>query len=66
MREALTIAVLLYLAAGYAASQYFALTGRAMEYAKLVDIPQIRLFSLVLLVAAAVLAFVHETETEPR
>jgi hypothetical protein len=64
LRDGLTLAALLFLGAGYAASQFFALTGRADKYASLIDIPQVRMLSLLLLLAAVALAFVRESREE--
>lgn len=50
------------LTAGYAASQWMTLQGRAAEWAAKVDQPPIRLLALVLLLAATALAFVPDRE----
>lgn len=53
---------LVMLAVGYAASQWFFFTGRAKEYATLVDVPSLRMLSLIILVALITLAFVPMRE----
>lgn len=53
------------LAVGYASSQWFFFHGRASEYAKLVDVPSIRLLSLVILLAFIALAFTSDQGDQP-
>ncbi|MBL8060293.1 MAG: hypothetical protein JNK63_06215 [Chthonomonas sp.] len=50
------------LAIGYAASQWFFFNGRAKDYALLVDVPSVRMLSLVILLAFIALAFVPNQE----
>jgi len=65
LRYSLTVAALLALAAGYAASQYAFFNGRAPEYAQTVDRPAVKILALVFLVAAIAFSFVPDKE-EPR
>ena len=48
------------LALGYGASQWFFFQGKATEYARLVDVPQVRLLSLGLLGILVALYLVKE------
>ncbi len=64
LRRLLSYIVLSLLTLGYLASQWAALTGVAPDYAARVDIPQVKLLSLLLLVAALVLAFIPDREAE--
>ena len=58
IRSGLLGFTLVMLTFGYAASQWFFFNGRAKEYATLVDVPSLRMLSLVLLFAFIALAFV--------
>jgi hypothetical protein len=42
MREAITVGGVLLLMLGYGASQWFALTARATEWARVIDVPAVR------------------------
>ena len=64
IRQLLSYVVLTLLTLGYLASQWAALKGTAHEYAARVDIPQVKLLSLFLLIAALVLAFIPDREVE--
>lgn len=66
LRDALALASVLLLAVGYAASQYYALTGRAPEYVSLIDKTPIGVVSLLLLVAAFIFAFIPEREVDSK
>lgn len=48
------------LAVGYAASQYAYFSGRAADYAAVVDQPAVRYVALALLLACIVLAFIPD------
>lgn len=48
------------LALGYGASQWFFFQGKATEYARMVDVPQVRLLSLGLLGVFIALSLVKE------
>ena len=48
------------LALGYGASQWFFFQGKATEYARMVDVPQVRLLSLGLLGVFIVLSLIKE------
>lgn len=62
LRLALTVASLGLLALGYAASQFYALTGRAAQYSTLIDVAPVRWLALLLFIGAVVLCFVPEPE----
>lgn len=66
LRTALALASILLLTVGYAASQFFALNGRAAEYVALVDKSSLAPVSLLILLAAIVLAFVPDREANDR
>jgi hypothetical protein len=65
LRRLLSYMVLALLTLGYLASQWAALNGSASDYAARVDIPQVKLLSLALLIAALALAFIPDREGEP-
>lgn len=65
-RLAVSLALTVLLAGGYAASQWAALTGQAVDYAKRVDVPTIQALALVLLVAVVALAFIPERTDEAK
>lgn len=50
--------VALLLCAGYAGSQWFALTGRASEWARIVDVPSVQGLAAALLLGLLVLGLV--------
>ena len=65
LRYSLTVAALLALAAGYAASQYAFFNGRAAEYAQTVDTPFVKILALLILLVAIALSFLPDKE-EPQ
>jgi len=65
LRYLLSIVALLALAVGYGASQYAFFTGQAPQYAQAVNHLAVKMFALLLLVAAVVLAFIPENK-EPQ
>lgn len=64
LRFALSVFSIVALGVGYLASLVFSLTGRASEWATRIDNPTVSAFALLVLVAAVVLAFIPEKETE--
>lgn len=65
-RLVLSAVAVLWLLGGYLLSQYEQLLlGNPAGYAASVDVPQVRLLSVVLLVGAIALAFVPEKENDP-
>lgn len=64
LREVLSIVVVLFLGIGYAGSQWSALNGLARSWAVAIDKPAVAQFSLLLLVAAIVLACVRAKREE--
>ena len=64
LRNALTLASLLFLTVGYASSQVYALQGRAAEYTALLSQTPVAILSLVLLLAAIIFAFMPDSEGE--
>ncbi|MFZ4506310.1 MAG: hypothetical protein ACOYON_01265 [Fimbriimonas sp.] len=65
LRFILSVVSVLLLGGGYLASQFMALQGRGSEYAQKVDQSSIIQLSLLLLVAAILLAFVPDRGEEP-
>ncbi|MEZ0326873.1 MAG: hypothetical protein ACAH95_13315 [Fimbriimonas sp.] len=65
LRRLLSYVVVALLTLGYLASQWAALNGTASDYAARVDIKEVKLLSLLLLIAALVLAFIPDREVEP-
>lgn len=65
LRTALTVAALVLLSAGYAASQIAYFQGRFIEYAARVDTPPVWALSGLLLLVAVVLTFVPDRDEEP-
>ena len=64
VRRLLGIVVLALLTLGYLASQAAYLFGDPVAYASRVDIPQVKYLSLVLFLAAIVLALIPEKEEQ--
>lgn len=54
LRESVVVGGVALLMMGYASSQWFALTGRASEWARLIDVPAVRGVAALLLGAAIV------------
>lgn len=52
LRESIVVGGVALIMLGYAASQWFALTGRATEWARLIDVPAVRGVAALLLGAA--------------
>lgn len=65
LRTALTVAALVLLSAGYAASQIAYFQGQFIEYAARVDSPPVRALSGLILLAAVVLAWIPDRDEEP-
>ena len=65
VRRLLSVLVVGLLAFGYLASQYAALNGLAPQYAAFVDTSVFKWASLLVLIAAIVLAFVPDREVDP-
>jgi hypothetical protein len=57
--------VLVLLGTGYLSSQYFALTGTAAQWGRMIDQPPVVWLSLGILVAAVALALLPEREEQP-
>jgi hypothetical protein len=66
IRTLVSVAVLILLPLGYAASQWAALSGTAQEYAEKVDCPQVMWLALFLLVVCIVFAFIKEVEADEK
>ena len=64
LRVFISVAVLVLLAAGYLASQYFYFTGRASAWAQLVDTPAIAALALMIFLGAIAAALVRPKEKE--
>lgn len=62
LRSGLAIGAVIALAAGYAASQWAAFTGKAPQYATAVDSPLVKWAALAVLGIATVLAFWKDKE----
>ena len=62
LRLALSVALLFALAAGYFASQWFALNGRAPEWTALIDTPVVVWLALIVLVVGIILWLIPERE----
>lgn len=62
VRLILSVATLVLLVGGYAASQAAVFNGSTEAYAKKIDSPQIQALALILLVGAVALAFVRDPE----
>jgi hypothetical protein len=66
LRVLISVAVLVLLPLGYAASQYMALGGSAEEYARRIDCPPVQWLALALLVVCVVLAFIRDEEANEK
>jgi hypothetical protein len=62
LRVLMSVLVTSLLGLGYAASQYFYLIGKPVEYAALVDQPSVRMLMLVILIAVIALAVSRKDE----
>lgn len=65
LRDSTVVGAVVLIMLGYAGSQWFALTGRASEWARLIDVPAVRGIAAVLLVAAIVAGAWPEREEGP-
>jgi hypothetical protein len=65
IRKTLSYVVLALLTLGYLASQWAALQGTAPDYSARVDVPPVQTLSLIIFIAALVLAFIPDRERTP-